>query len=418
MVAKIKIGKSIIGVLNYNEQKVRENKAECIGANLFGREVKELTFPEKIRRFARIMELNAKTKTNTLHISLNFDPSENLNKELLVRIADEYMNKLGFGDQPYLVYKHNDAAHPHIHLVSTNIRSDGSRIDLHNIGRTRSEDARKEIESAYNLVKASERERTERIDLKPLKIGQVTYGKSATKRGIANVLSYVLASYKVSSLPELNAVLKHFNVIADRGPADSLMYLNKGLNYSLLDDKGRKQGVPIKASSIYQNPTLPFLEQHFNKCKENKQPFKQNLQNRIGSVLNGNPSMDRRAFLAKLKSENIQAIFYTNEKGLTYGLTFVDHVQKVVFAGSDLGKEMTAKAILEKLVPESKPLVTSRAPNELRDHLVPIISEGKTTMDSHQYVKGLVDDLMMQGSYDPSPPRLWKRKKRKKRLNI
>jgi hypothetical protein len=418
MVAKIKIGKNIIGVLNYNEQKVRDNKAECIGANLFGREVKELTFPEKVRRFARIMELNPKTKTNTIHISLNFDPSEKLNRELLIQIADVYMNKLGFGDQPYVVYKHNDAAHPHIHLVSTNIRSDGSRIDLHNIGRTRSEDARKEIESAYNLVKASEHERTERIDFKPLKIGQVTYGKSETKRGIAHVLSYVLASYKVSSIAELNAVLKHFNVIADRGPSDSRMYLNKGLNYSLLDDNGRKQGVPIKASSFYQKPTLQFLEQHFAKCKGNKQPFKHDLQNRIRSVLTGKPSMDRQAFLAKLKSENIQAIFYTNEKGLAYGLTFVDHYQKVVFTGSDLGKEMTAKAILEKLVPESKALVAGRAPNELRDHLVPITSEGKTTMDSRQYVKGILEDLMMQGSYDPSPSRLWKRKKRKKRLNI
>jgi hypothetical protein len=422
MVAKIKVGKSIMGVLNYNEQKVREHKAECISANLFGREVQGLTFPEKVRRFTKNMELNLKTKTNTIHISLNFDPSEKLNKELLNQIADDYMNRIGFGDQPYLVYKHNDAAHPHIHLVSTNIRSDGSRIDLHNIGRTRSEAARKEIESAYNLVKASEHIRADKIDLKPLNIEEVTYGKTETKRGISNVLSYVLTSYKVSSLPELNAILKQFNVMADRGPASSRMYLSKGLNYSLIDAEGRKQGVPIKASSIYQKPTLGFLEQYFIKCKESKQPLKHSLKNRIQSVLAENPSMTRQAFFTKLQSQNIQGIFYTNEKGLTYGLTFIDHLQKVVFTGSDLGKEMTAKAIIEKLVPERSTFFNSPAQRfhhrEHQNHVTPMISGVMNSMDSQQDVKGFLNELLAQGNYDPSPSRLWKRKKRKKRINI
>ncbi len=57
------------------------------------------------------------------------------------------MSKIGFGDQPYLVYQHFDARHPHIHIVTTNIKSDGSRIKTHNIGRNQSERARREIEN-------------------------------------------------------------------------------------------------------------------------------------------------------------------------------------------------------------------------------------------------------------------------------
>jgi hypothetical protein len=420
MVAKIKIGKSIIGVLNYNEQKVRDQKAECIGANLFGREAMELTFAEKSRRFAKVMELNAKTKTNTIHISLNFDPSENLTKELLLQIAEDYMNKMGFGEQPFLVYKHNDAAHPHIHLVSTNITSVGSRIDLHNIGRTRSEVARKEIEAAYNLVKASDHSRKETINLMPLSCGRITYGKSETKRAITNVVSNVLASYKVSSMPELNAVLKQFNVIADRGPADSRMYLNNGLNYFMLDDKGRKQGVPIKASSIYQKPTLAFLEQYFKKCKESKQQFKHSLQNRIRSVFTENASLGRKDFLKELEGQNIQAIFYTNEKGLTYGLTFIDNLQKVAFTGSDLGKDLTAKSIIDKLVPDVNTLVNSQAKASRgnKHNGIQIATADKEVMDSARPSRNLAEGLMEKSTYDPLPSRLWKRKKRKKRITI
>jgi uncharacterized protein YijF (DUF1287 family) len=49
------------------------------------------------------------------------------------------MEKIGFGEQPYLIYKHEDAGHPHIHIVSTTIKADGSRINTHNIGRNQSE---------------------------------------------------------------------------------------------------------------------------------------------------------------------------------------------------------------------------------------------------------------------------------------
>jgi len=60
-----------------------------------------------------------------------------------------YMEKIGFCEQPYLIYRHYDAGHPHIHIVSINIRRDGSRISLHNIGRNQSEKARKEIENEF-----------------------------------------------------------------------------------------------------------------------------------------------------------------------------------------------------------------------------------------------------------------------------
>lgn len=423
MVAKIKIGKSIVGVLNYNEQKVREHKAECIGANLFGREVQELTFRQKASRFIKIMELNPKTKTNTLHISLNFDPSENPSKELLMHIAEDYMSKLGFSEQPFLVYKHNDAGHPHIHLVSTNIKSDGSRIDLHNIGSKKSETARKEIEETYHLVKASHRGEREKEELKPIFLDEVVYGKSETKRAISNLVSSVLASYKVSSMAEFNAVLSQYNIMADRGPADSRMYLNKGLNYFILDKKGRKQGVPIKASSIYQKPTLPFLKKYFEKCKLSKQQLKKDLKDRIYTVISGNPSMDRQEFLAKLKMHDINAIFYTNEQGITFGLTFIDNCQKVAFTGSDLGKDLTAKAIIDRLTSgekfhKIKPveyLVTKTA----QTHVIPIPGIKHNGIEqSFQNTPELIENLMVQSSFDPSPSKLWKRKKKRKRVNL
>ena len=67
------------------------------------------------------------------------------------------MDKISFGEQPFLVYNHTDAGHPHIHIATINIKPDGNRIDIHNIGRNQSEQARKEIEIEFNLIKASKR---------------------------------------------------------------------------------------------------------------------------------------------------------------------------------------------------------------------------------------------------------------------
>src|SRR5690606_10582189 len=137
----------------------------------------------------------------------------------------------GFGKQPYLVYQHNDAGHPHIHLVSIKVKEDGSRIDTQNIGRNQSEKARKEIEISFGLVVANERKRKQEFDLKPIPVQRVQYGRSETKKAIQNVLDHVIGRYRYTSLPELNAVLKQYNVIAERGSENSRVFINKGLVY-------------------------------------------------------------------------------------------------------------------------------------------------------------------------------------------
>jgi hypothetical protein len=76
------------------------------------------------------------------------------------------------------VYQHLDAAHPHIHIVATNIQKDGTRISLHNIGRNQSEQARKEIEIEYGLVKAQGHKQEVQQVTAPVLAPRVTYGKS------------------------------------------------------------------------------------------------------------------------------------------------------------------------------------------------------------------------------------------------
>lgn len=346
MVAKITVPKSIMRALNYNEQKMKEGKAECIYANYFLKDANQLNFYEKLNRFEQLIALNKRATTNTVHISLNFALNDKLTKEKLVEIASVYMNKIGFGEQPYLVYKHLDAGHPHIHIVTTNIQKDGRRISIHNLGRNESTKARKEIETTFGLIRAEDQKKRSN-EINPVNMQRVLYGKSPTKRAITNVLDAVLPHYKYASLAELNAVLKLYNVTADRGKEKGIIFRKNGLVYRVLDEKGNKIGMPIKASSIYNKPTLAYLEKTFSENEALKKEYKKTLKTSIDWIM-VKPPKSLQAFRDALQKEKISLVIRQNDSGFIYGLTYIDHNTKSVFNGSQIGKEYSSKAILEK----------------------------------------------------------------------
>ena len=171
MVAIIKTGHSVHRIFNYNENKVKEGIALCIGAGNYPIDVEKMSLKIKLNRLLKQTALNENVSRKSVHISLNFDVREsNLSKEKLVQIADVYMKEVGFGEQPYLVYQHFDAGHPHIHIVSIKVRADGSRIDMQNIGKNQSEKARKEIEQSFGLVAADKQKPQELFRLKPVSV--------------------------------------------------------------------------------------------------------------------------------------------------------------------------------------------------------------------------------------------------------
>ncbi|MDQ3843229.1 MAG: relaxase/mobilization nuclease domain-containing protein, partial [Bacteroidota bacterium] len=280
MVARITFPKRMETALNYNEAKVQQGKAVCLQACNYLREAHEMNFYQKLEGFRRLNELNERATTKTIRISLNFAPSEKLSDSKLMELANAYMGKIGFGEQPFLVYKHEDAGHPHIHIVSNTIQDDGSRINTHNMGRNQSENARKELEQLYGLVRAEEQKQKSNL-ASSVKIEKAVYGKHETKRAIVNVVATVFNQYRFTSLPEYNAALRQFNVMADRGKEDGRIYKNGGLIYRILDAEGNKTGVPIKASSIHCRPTLKNLEAKFLSNQSDREPYKQRVKEAI-----------------------------------------------------------------------------------------------------------------------------------------
>ena len=348
MVAKITAPSSVKRALIYNEQKLRQGQAECLYAGNFLKEASELSFSEKLDRFIYQNALNEKVKRNTLHISLNFASRDDLNRRKLIEIASQYMEKIGFGQQPYLVYQHHDAGHQHLHLVTTTIQENGRQIRTHNLGKNQSEKARHELEISYRLTRAEERKHEIKLLPKKVLAQKAVYGKMETKSAIEKVLEEVVPHYKYTTLSELNAVLRLYNVMADPGKEGSRTYQHKGLYYRMLDEKGKKVGSPIKASAFYPKSTLKILEENFRKNEGLKQSLERSMKLAIDWEIKMHTHTLSSLEIA-LKKQGIYTLYNRKQTGEVEGITYVNARDKVVFAGADLGKEYTAIAVTQRM---------------------------------------------------------------------
>lgn len=338
MVAKIKSGKSLTGLIFYNEKKVIQGKAKLLSASGYLKDSHALTLQDKLTRLVDLSERNSRTHTNAVHISLNFAVGEQPEAGTLNEIADTYLKGIGFDGQPYLVYQHHDAGHPHIHIVTTNIDMLGKRISLHNIGKEKSEPVRKEIETAFGLIPAEQHNKNMDGERDTL-LKPVIYGEMETKRSMASVVNALVSQYRFSSLRELNTLLEQYNLQADRGSSQSVMFKKGGLRYWVLDAARKRVGVPIKASGLVHKPMLKLLEKRFllnNYLRKQSLP---DIRSKVNAAMNAG---DEQHFLSNLKKQSIDCVFHKNENGDCFGVTFIDHYSKTVVKGSDLGKPYSA----------------------------------------------------------------------------
>ena len=295
----------------------------------------------------KFTQQNVRTKKNTIHITLNFSPRESLSTNLLQQISKDYMENIGLGNQPFLVYQHFDTAHQHIHIASVNIAKGGKRISIYEITNTRLSFIKKEIEKHYGLIRAEDQKNNQSLKTGTFVLKRIIYGKTEKKEAIRNVVQEIIKGYKFGSFSEFNAVLNQFGVYADRGKPGSLMYINGGLVYGLLDAHNQNIGVRIKASEISTHLLLRNVQKVFAQNKQSRKPYVLRIKYLIDQALE--KSQNRSEIENRLRNQGIRIIFRKTTQGDTIGVTFIDNATRVVINGHTLGKKYYAKAIVEAI---------------------------------------------------------------------
>ena len=334
MVAKISIGSSLYGALAYNGEKINEARGRILGSN------KVVIPPDGHARIARMVEdfksfmpKMGRTKKPVLHISLNPHPDDRLTDQDFEILAREYLDKLGFGDQPFVIYKHEDIDRHHIHIVTVNVNEQGKRLNQAFLFR-RSKAITNELEQKYNLHKAQREKVSPDTPIKKLD------PSGDIKRQVQNTVKLVSMRYKFQTLGEYNAILSLYNIRCEStdGRVNGREY--HGLVYFAMNDNGNTVSTPFKASRLGKFASRAAVEGHFERSKESVEirPTKRI----VASVMAQSSGQDD--FITRLKDNGIDLVLRYNEDGRIYGATFVDHNTHTVLNGSRLGKEFSANA--------------------------------------------------------------------------
>ncbi len=342
MVAKINTGSSLFGALSYNQEKVEQGEAKILFGNLIVENMdSEYTMRDMMDSFKPYLEANNRTEKPILHISLNPHPDDKLTEVQILKIAQKYMNQMGYGEQPYLVYKHEDLDRHHLHIVSVNVDETGKKISNSN-DFYKSKKITRALEKEYNLLPAERQKQSDNFILK-----RVDYKTGDVKKQVSNVAKVVMKTYRFQSLNEYRAVLSLYGVTVEEVKGEVRDKAYNGLVYSALDKKGKKAGNPFKASLIGKSVGYDALQKRisFSKQSMKDKVVYNRSRNIISPLLVNKPN--RKTFEKELAKNGISVLFRENDEGRIYGVTFIDHKEKVVFNGSRMGKEFSANVFHE-----------------------------------------------------------------------
>ena len=341
MVAKINRGSSLYGALIYNQEKVNEATARIISGHRMITDVTGNTdkvIQQAMYSFENYLLANKNTEKPILHISLNPSPKDYLSDKQFAELAKDYMDRMGYGDQPYIVYIHEDTGRRHIHIVSTCVDENGNKIS-DKYEWNRSMKVCRDLESKYNLKNITDKQ----SELLEPYLKKADYGKGDVKTQIANILKSVKNTYRYQTFGEYSAMLSCFNIEAKQVKGEHEGVPFTGIVYSITDDTGKALSAPIKSSLIGKSFGYDGLNK---RMKHNTKEFKAGkwkpkIKNEVALAMHGSHG-DRSQFTHLLNRRGIDVVFRKNEEGRIYGVTFIDHNSKEVYNGSRLGKEFSA----------------------------------------------------------------------------
>ena len=191
MVAKISVGNSLYGAIAYNGEKINEAQGRLLTTNrIYNDGSGKVDINKAMEGFLTFMPPQMKVEKPVVHISLNPHPEDVLTDAELQDIAREYLEKLGFGNQPYLVFKHEDIDRHHLHIVTVRVDENGQCISDRN-NYYRSKQITRELEKKYGLHDAERRNR--RLDT-PLSKVDASAGEVKKHTKLSVVLVAVLSS--------------------------------------------------------------------------------------------------------------------------------------------------------------------------------------------------------------------------------
>ena len=343
------------------------------------------TMGEVFADMEALIPKKCRTRKTVFHCSLNPHPDERLSDETLMQIAKEYMEALGYGKQPYIVFKHNDIAREHIHIVSLRVDSRGRKIN-DKFEKRRSKKITDTLERKFGLIPSS------KVTDKAMKeMPKIDTTQRNIKEQVSNVVRMVLKHYHFCSLGELNAILSAYNLTVEEVKTEFRGKKYDGQVYVPTDDKGNKVSTPIHASDIGRGVGYAAVQNKMQKSKQMVKPLIPSVRRKVLEVMRTSPGTEER-LRQRLEEQGLRVVIRKNEDGRLYGITFIDDERGIALNGSRLGKGYAANKFNEYFSnPENNPFMDESLYGKIDTTFQ---QQMQTIQSDEQESDNLVDELI------------------------
>ena len=418
MIAKISSSENLAGALGYNFKKVVSGGASVLLAEgLYANPEGGYTMEEVLSDMQAAIPKKCRTKNVVFHCSLNPHPDEKLSDEQLTQIAQEYMQALGYGEQPYIVFKHNDIEREHIHIVSLRVNSAGEKIN-DKFENRRSKRITDLLERKYGLIPSTpskEQKTNAPASQEHLPLDNIRSEMAQTLRG-------VLTHYHFCSLGEFKAILGAYQLTAEEVKNTYRGREYNGLVYAPTDEAGNKLCPPLPASKIGRGVGYTALQSKMRQSKQRIKPFLPEIRQRVLAVMRTSPQTEEE-LLASLNKSGLRCLIRKSEGGRIYGITFIDDNLGIALNGSRLGKGYAANRFEAYFsAPESNRFLDEKlyghlsspweAPKDLA-HSIPLLAE-ESDNPMESVLDELIGDLPLTTGNDDWKEASWQRKLRRR----
>lgn len=417
MIAKISSSANLAGALGYNFKKIVSGDASVLLAEgLYANPGGSYTMEEVLSDMQAAIPKKCRTKNVVFHCSLNPHPDEKLSDEQLTQIAQEYMQTLGYGEQPYIVFKHHDIEREHIHIVSLRVNSTGEKIN-DKFENRRSKRITDHLEHKYGLIPStpSKEQRTN------APASQENLTSDNIRSEIAQTLRGVLEHYHFCSLGEFKAILGAYQLTIEEVKNTYQGREYNGLVYAPTDEAGNKLCTPLHASKIGRGVGYTALQSKMRQSKQGIKPFLPEIRQRVLAVMRTSPRTEEE-LLASLEKSGLRCLIRKSEGGRIYGITFIDDILGIALNGSRLGKGYAANQFEAYFsAPESNRFLDEKlyghlsspreTPKDLA-HSIPLLAEESDT-PIESVLDELIGDTPLTTGNDDWKEASWQRKLRR-----
>ena len=418
MIAKISSSANLAGALGYNFKKVDTGGASVLLAGgLYEPPGATYTLHEVLSDMQALIPSKCRTKNLVFHCSLNPHPKEKLTDENLIRIAQEYMQALGYGSQPYIVFKHHDTEREHIHIVSLRVNSAGEKIN-DKFENRRSKRITDHLEHKYGLIPStpSKEQRTN------APTSQENLTSDNIRSEIAQTLRGILTHYHFCSLGEFKAIIGGYQLTVEEVKNSYRGREYNGIVYAPTDEAGNKLCPPLHASKVGRGVGYTALQSKMRQSKQRIKPFLPEIRQRVLAVMRTSPRTEEE-LLASLEKSGLRCLIRKSEGGRIYGITFIDDNLGIALNGSRLGKGYAANRFEAYFsAPESNRFLDEKlyghlsspweAPKDLPQSIPLLTEEGDNPMEA--VLDELIGDTPLTTGNDDWKEASWQRKLRRR----